>query len=384
MKQIRHRLCGAAVLLLIVCRTADGAAEISLRERIVIHSPVVRLGDVAAIATSDREEQQRLAALLLMPAPAPGTQQFLRLREVQDLLAAHGEDMGKLHFAERDQVAIVSPEARQGSGSVITGRGVDRQALMLTGRGTRAKADPIDRRLTHDVAEQLGDQFRQAIVTYLTSKAGRAGAWRVSCDIGERYLAMLRSATSAPQCQGGSEPWTGRQRFVISFSTAGGVEQVPVYAEVALATEAVVVIRPVRRGDIITAAHVEMQTIDYIPQASDRRVPVESEEKIIGMEARQAIQVGDIVFTDQVQAPLLVKRGDVITVTSQGGGIRVRTTARARQDGARGDLVQVESLETKEPFDVRVTGTREAAIFAGAPAVAAQPKIEGTKTARRR
>jgi flagella basal body P-ring formation protein FlgA len=61
---------------------------------------------------------------------------------------------------------------------------------------------------------------------------------------------------------------------------------------------------------------------------------------------------------------VLVKRGEVITISSQAGGIRVRTTARAREDGARGDLVQVESLETRERFEVRVVGPREAAVFA--------------------
>ena len=34
------------------------------------------------------------------------------------------------------------------------------------------------------------------------------------------------------------------------------------------------------------------------------------------------------------------------------------------QDGARGDLVQVESLESKEQYDARVVGPREAAVFA--------------------
>jgi flagella basal body P-ring formation protein FlgA len=82
------------------------------------------------------------------------------------------------------------------------------------------------------------------------------------------------------------------------------------------------------------------------------------------MEARQAIQVGSVIFTDQVQSPVLVKRGEVITVTSQGGGIRVRTSARARQDGAKGNLVQVESLDTKERYDARVVGPHEAAVFA--------------------
>jgi flagella basal body P-ring formation protein FlgA len=90
-----------------------------------------------------------------------------------------------------------------------------------------------------------------------------------------------------------------------------------------------------------------------------------------------------VIFTDRVQAPLLVRRGEVITVVSQGGGIRVRTTARARQDGARGQLVRVESLDTREPYDVRVVGLREAAVFAVAPPRAPESLAKPVETARR-
>ena len=51
-----------------------------------------------------------------------------------------------------------------------------------------------------------------------------------------------------------------------------------------------------------------------------------------------------------------MKRGEEIAVYARGGGIQVRTVARARQDGARGELIGVESLEAKEPFDAVVTG----------------------------
>jgi flagella basal body P-ring formation protein FlgA len=120
--------------------------------------------------------------------------------------------------------------------------------------------------------------------------------------------------------------------------------------------------RPIARGEVITAADVEMRSLDAAPPTG-RRAGVNSVEQIAGMEAKQAIQMGDVIYVDQVQSPLLVKRGEEITVVSQSGGIRVRTIARARQDGGRGQLVQVESLESKEKYDARVVGLREAAVF---------------------
>jgi flagella basal body P-ring formation protein FlgA len=125
-----------------------------------------------------------------------------------------------------------------------------------------------------------------------------------------------------------------------------------------------------------------MQSLETAP-TTGRRPVIESLEQLVGMEARQAIQMGDVILTDNVQAPLLVKRGEEVSVVSQSGGIRVRTTARARQDGSRGQLVQVESLESKERYDVRVVGVREAAIFSYASVNYAEPPAKQVETARR-
>jgi hypothetical protein len=60
----------------------------------------------------------------------------------------------------------------------------------------------------------------------------------------------------------------------------------------------------------------------------------------------------------------------------------VRTTARCRQDGCKGDLVQLESLDTKEMFNARVIGTREAAVAnVSEPLPREQPRL---RTAQRR
>ena len=67
---------------------------------------VVRLGDVAEIATADRQQARQLAVVPLMPAPAPGTERFLRKREIQDMLAANGVEVGDIHFTGAEQVAI--------------------------------------------------------------------------------------------------------------------------------------------------------------------------------------------------------------------------------------------------------------------------------------
>src|SRR5690349_6703369 len=88
-----------AVLVAIgVASRAHAAIDVKLRERVAPRGSVIRVGDVAEISTADRQQARELAALPLMPAPAPGTEQFLRTREIQDMLSAQGVDLGLLHF----------------------------------------------------------------------------------------------------------------------------------------------------------------------------------------------------------------------------------------------------------------------------------------------
>jgi flagella basal body P-ring formation protein FlgA len=205
---------------------------------------------------------------------------------------------------------------------------------------------------------------RQCIERYLATKSADAAGCEVTCDIAERHLALLQRADAKLFCSGGSAPWTGRQRLVLTAATPQGDARIPVYAEVTpKAVSCVVAVEPIPRGALITAAHVELRSVANPPKSNDRRMPINAVEKLIGMEARQPIQAGNVVFSDQVQSPVVVRRGELITISSESRGIRVRTTVKALQDRSKGQLVQVESLDTKERFDARVTGLRTAAVM---------------------
>jgi flagella basal body P-ring formation protein FlgA len=350
------------------------------------------LGDVAEIATADRQQARQLGSLPLMPAPAPGTERFLRTREIQDMLSAQGVDIGALRFVGAVQVVVAAADGARASSNVVQVSGetrtggrvapMNQHAAILAGVAT----EPALSKLSVDEfrATEIRDQLKNIVTNYLNMKAGKVQPWKVVCDLSDREIGKLDTALSTPVCAGGSEPWTGRQRFLISFSTADGQVQLPVFAEISPPpVPAIVAIRPIGRGEIVKAADIELRTVDANSKSVGQRAAADSVEKLIGMEARQAIQAGDIVFTDQVQPPIVVKRGDVITVTSQSGGIRVRTSGRAMHDASRGELVQVESLGSREKYDARVVGPREATVYAISRPAAPVPVKRSDNTARR-
>jgi flagella basal body P-ring formation protein FlgA len=356
------QLC--STLTLLICAQPAVAQVITLREHILLDAPVVRVGDVADVCADNSAAGEKLSALQLMPAPAPGTRRYLQRREVADLLIARGVALPRIRLAGADRIEIVSRAADPQSSQLPTPNpraGMNRHEAILAGQ---SGAEPNHASATSDVTTWR-EELNQAIASYLSVTANQSTTWQVNCEVAQRHWALFESATSRIEIQGGSPPWTGRQRLVARIRMPNGSVQVPVYAEVtATSSPVVVALQAIGRGELITAAHVALEEVDGVPVDNGRRAAVRSIEELVGMEARQPIRAGDVVFTDQIQSPVLVKRGELITILSQAGGIRVRTTARSRTEGAHGDLVQVESLETREQFEARVVGLREAAVFA--------------------
>jgi hypothetical protein len=60
-------------------------------------------------------------------------------------------------------------------------------------------------------------------------------------------------------------------------------------------------------------------------------------------------------------------------VFSYAAGIQVKTLARVTEDGARGDMVMVESIKNRRDiYRARVTGTQRVEVYARGRTVAAQ------------
>ena len=105
----------STILLLLLSIPATHAAELSLRESVRTHGPLVLLGDIAEIHAKHSVEAAELTAMDLFPAPAAGEKRVLRLREVQDLLAVRGINLAEHRFSGVSQVTIQGPKRETGA-----------------------------------------------------------------------------------------------------------------------------------------------------------------------------------------------------------------------------------------------------------------------------
>jgi flagella basal body P-ring formation protein FlgA len=155
--------------------------------------------------------------------------------------------------------------------------------------------------------------------------------------------------------------FSGSSRVTISRTEAAPLQPATPRDASPHDTQAMVVAaRVLPRGAVIGPGDVRLER----PNAEDR--PVDgfgSIEKVVGHQTTRGIAAGKPLSATSVRPPILVRRGEVVTVYVRSPGIRVRSVARARDDGSLGDLIALESFEDRKTLLARVSGMQEVEIY---------------------
>lgn len=107
------------------------------------------------------------------------------------------------------------------------------------------------------------------------------------------------------------------------------------------------------RGAVIAPEHLTEQEL-WIDPAGE--APVAGMESALGMLARTRLDAGAILRKGDIEAPILVRRGERVTVHCMSGGVALRVKARAQADARMGELVECRIDGRRGGFGARVTG----------------------------
>jgi flagella basal body P-ring formation protein FlgA len=322
---------------------AGRAAELRLRSQCIVDGSVVKLGDAAEVFSADRKEAERLAAVELFPAPVAPQQRFLNVRELQDLLLLRGVNMAEHSFSGASQITI------QTRGKVIA-----------PPAHTETPQQPLSLAATRKISERVCE----AVAKYLKENAAADQSWKVEAELSEAEARLVSTASRTLIISGGEPPWIGAQEFIVSVPAAKGPQQFRLDAQVTLPTTVVIASRSLGRGTLIRATDVELgHSAPGEGNASDFHDVAE----VVGKETTRGIAAGKPLAQDSVRSQVLVRRGEVVTVYAHASGIRIRTMARAKDDGGENELVAVESLTDRSTFFARVSGIREVEVYARPP-----------------
>jgi len=146
-----------------------------------------------------------------------------------------------------------------------------------------------------------------------------------------RLLARMRFAALCP----GSEGW--RYEFLVrsTLSARVAVLAVDVPSGKTLADQ-----------DVVLERH----------EVSSLAEAISDPAALAGMSARRALRAGEVLRPALLSAPLLVKRGDAVTILARREQIEVSMAGEALDSGARGAIVRVKNA-VGNTIRARVTGT---------------------------
>jgi flagella basal body P-ring formation protein FlgA len=311
------------------------AAEFQLRAQCQVHASLVRLDDVAEIYGSDRQQVDALRAIELFPSPPPGQPRFLPIREIQDLLLLRGVNLTEHHFSGSSQVVINGGEA----------------------------AVAMQRALAPADVRMATQRLREALMEYFRHSGSAREMPTVEFQLTGDQAHAITAAAQNPSVSGGVPPWIGAQRMMVTVVGTAGPVAFPLDVQLAHPTVVAVAARGLTRGSVIRPEDIVLSgNVAPGEQGNGFR----STEELIGREVTKGVAEGRVIDRGDVRAPVVVRRGDVVTVYARSPGIRIKTLARARDDGGVGDLVGLESLYDRKTFFARVCGVQEVEIYARA------------------
>lgn len=304
MKQI---ITALAVAFLALWVAAAHAQEANLRTAVIVEGDYVTLGDLFDNAGVN-------AAKKVAYAPAPGKRATFDAKWLYKVSQAYKLNWRPFNLATH---AVVERSSQ------VIQRDEIHDALLRALRA-RGAGEDIEVELTSN-----NSSFYVA-----ADKAASVGVDNLNYDPGTgRFVATVAVPANDPAAS--RTRVTGRIHKLVS---------IPVLTE------------GKRRGEVIHASDIQWRDV----RASEvRNHVVTDDDELIGMAAKREIKPASAVDVSQIRRPLLVTKGDLVTIEMQNGGMSLSTQGKALDEGSMGDVIKVTNIRSNKIVEARVNGANK-------------------------
>lgn len=132
------------------------------------------------------------------------------------------------------------------------------------------------------------------------------------------------------------------------------------------------------RGQLVTAGDVNVVARDV---SGMRRGYYTDPKGLQGLRLKQPLLAGQVITPAMLAADQIVRRGQTVTLIATGGGVNISMTGKALTDGALGQRIRVENLNSgrvvegivRSPEHVEVLVSRQHSFFSAKPKVSPDP-----------
>lgn len=121
------------------------------------------------------------------------------------------------------------------------------------------------------------------------------------------------------------------------------LRRIPVSGTYAMQVEAPVLIRSLKRGDVIRKNDLEMAPFQNKHITRNTAMNI---DELIGLSARRNLTAARPISRDQVEAPRLIKRGDAIQMFYSTPHMEIKAMGEALEHGSKGQIIRARNTES--------------------------------------
>ncbi len=331
-RRVRARAAAIGLAAALLACAPALALTVELKAEAVVPGSQVRLGEVAQISgdPSEKSQVETAAAAILGQAPRPGQVRVFTRAQVTARLRLAGLDPEKVGFGGSESVAVRRP-----------GRLLSREEAEGLYRG--------------EIARLLGVEEDRVTLTLVnwTEPVVPEGELRLGVlgDVAQVARAAATGTLTGPvDLRVNGEPQaTLRPRAVVTV-------RVP----------AVVAREGLVRGSVIKPGQVGVVEVELsrLPDGALRLL-----EQAEGKQAVRSVPAGTPLCRRDVTAPVVVRRGDRVTLIVEAGGLVLTTPGVALEDGGVGEVIEVQNVQSNRTVEGVVRGAGEVLVtLDGGPA----------------
>lgn len=335
--------------------------------RILLTTALLALGTLAAAAQTQRTPRADVPEVALMRPVATVAADVVTVGDLIENAGRHA-----------DRALFRAPDLGQ-FGTIQAWRVLE----ALRGIG-------ITRLETHGVAEVrverhgrsiASSEMADAVAGEFMRRAGLADRTRVAVTLDPNLPQMLVEATALDALaveRFAIDQTTGRfeASLIAQASAAGRARPLRVTGSVVELTDVVRLRRPLARGEVVTASDV---AVDRVPRRAGGETTIVASE-VVGLAARRSLGDGQVLRMADLERPRVVARNEQVTITFDVPGLLVTARGRALADGAVGDVIDVQNLQSRRNVQGVVVAPGRIAVGATPPRrVAEAPAAAATR-----
>jgi flagella basal body P-ring formation protein FlgA len=197
--------------------------------------------------------------------------------------------------------------------------------------------------------EDIEGAFREFILSHLSREAGDVAFSSIHVEGNPALMDGLKTYRVNPSSDG---RYLGDVELTVDCYVDGKKSSsVKVAARVELYRNVVHSRHPLKRYAVVESSDIELKRINVADGAEGLAT---QPEQIIGKRLLRDVGFLEPMKLGDFDEPLMLKRGNAVTIIYLEPGLKVTASGKALMDGSRGNVVRVTNLKSKRTIDCKV------------------------------